>query len=69
MDGRMARQVEAKVKEGPKADVDAYLEVMARLRGMMAYFESNCTFKCAEQAVIHANRLLCIAVQKMEGTL
>ena len=57
------------MKEGPKADVDAYLDVMSRLRGMIAFFENNRSFKSAEPALADAKGLLHEAVQKMEGTL
>lgn len=58
-----------KVKEGPKADVSTYLEVMARLKGMISFFEQNRSFKSAELALADAKGLLHEAVQRMEGTL
>eukprot|EP00850_Spirogloea_muscicola_P026237 SM006238S19842 [mRNA] locus=s6238:11:625:+ [translate_table: standard] len=62
----VSRQVEPRVLEGPRRDLDAYLEAVDRLQGAVAFFDGNRAYKSAEAALAHARGLLHKGLAKLE---
>ncbi|CAI5484385.1 unnamed protein product [Closterium sp. Yama58-4] len=65
----VARQVEERIKEGPKNALDPYLAAIARLHEGVAYFEAHRSFKSAEAALAHSKALLREAHHRLEDVL
>ncbi|GJP56162.1 hypothetical protein CLOM_g15212 [Closterium sp. NIES-68] len=65
----VARQVEERIKEGPKNALEPYLAAIARLHEGVAYFEAHRTFKSAEAALAHSKALLREAHHRLEDGL
>ncbi|CAI6004168.1 unnamed protein product [Closterium sp. NIES-65] len=65
----VARQVEERIKEGPKNALDPYLAAIARLHEGVAYFEANRSFKSAEAALAHSKALLREGHHRLEDAL
>eukprot|EP00271_Cylindrocystis_brebissonii_P002985 TRINITY_DN13727_c0_g1_i1.p1 TRINITY_DN13727_c0_g1~~TRINITY_DN13727_c0_g1_i1.p1 ORF type:complete len:660 (-),score=163.46 TRINITY_DN13727_c0_g1_i1:943-2922(-) len=62
----VSRQVEPRIKEGPKKDLDAYLKAVDRLHDTVTFFNKNRQFKSSEAAMQHAKDLLREALVRLE---
>ncbi|GJP52517.1 hypothetical protein CLOM_g11620 [Closterium sp. NIES-68] len=68
----LARQVEERIKEGPKSDLEPYLATIARLHDGVAFFEALREVKSVQAeclALAHSKRLLEEARPRLEGEL
>eukprot|EP00897_Mesotaenium_endlicherianum_P006653 jgi/Mesen1/6015/ME000306S05280 len=62
----IARQVEHRVVEGPRRDLEGYLASIDRLNSAVLFFDKHRNFKSAESAAAHARELLQEGMLKLE---
>jgi exocyst complex protein 7 len=59
-------QVEPRIKEGPKRDLEGYLKSVDRLNEAVVFFSQNRQFKSSDAALQHAKDLLRESLLRLE---
>lgn len=65
--GGFLPQVEQRIKDGPRRDLDAYLEAVDRLRTGIEYYQGHKQYKASEPALLQAQGLMKEAMQMLEA--
>jgi len=60
-------QVEQRIKDGPRRDLDAYLEAVDRLKAGIDYYQGHKQYKASEPALLQAKALMKEAMQMLEA--
>lgn len=63
----IAGQVEQRIKDGPRRDLDAYLAAVDKLKGAIDFFDLHPQYKAAQGAALQARSLMKDAMQMLEA--